>query len=29
LPTEQFEIYGLNNRYRQPGIGVPLAPSRS
>ena len=25
VPTEQFEIYGLNNRYRQPGIGVPLA----
>lgn len=25
VPTEQFEIRGLNNRYRQPGIGVPLA----
>jgi pimeloyl-ACP methyl ester carboxylesterase len=25
VPTEQYEIYGLNNRYRQPGIGVPLA----
>jgi pimeloyl-ACP methyl ester carboxylesterase len=25
VPTEQFDIYGLNNRYRQPGIGVPLA----
>ena len=25
LPTEQYEIRGINNRYRQPGIGVPLA----
>src|SRR4029079_15349990 len=25
VPTEQVEIYGLNNRCRQPGIGVPLA----
>lgn len=25
VPTEQYEIRGLNNRYRQPGIGVPLA----
>jgi len=25
MPTEQYEVYGLNNRYRQPGIGVPLA----
>jgi pimeloyl-ACP methyl ester carboxylesterase len=25
VPTAQYELYGLNNRYRQPGIGVPLA----
>ena len=25
VPTAQYEMYGLNNRYRQPGIGVPLA----
>ena len=25
VPTTQFDVYGLNNRYRQPGIGVPLA----
>ncbi|MEO8605266.1 MAG: alpha/beta hydrolase [bacterium] len=25
VPTAQYEITGLNNRYRQAGIGVPLA----
>ena len=29
VPTEQYEIHGLNNRYRQPGIGVPLATKPS
>jgi pimeloyl-ACP methyl ester carboxylesterase len=25
VPVADYAIYGLNNRYRQPGIGVPLA----
>lgn len=25
VPTAEYELIGLNNRYRQPGIGVPLA----
>jgi pimeloyl-ACP methyl ester carboxylesterase len=25
VPVSEYEVYGLRNRYRQPGIGVPLA----
>jgi pimeloyl-ACP methyl ester carboxylesterase len=25
VPVGEFEVYGFRNRYRQPGIGVPLA----
>ena len=27
LPAYQFNVYGLRNRYRQPGIGAPLIAS--
>lgn len=27
VPVAELEVYGLRNRYRQPGIGAPLAAS--
>lgn len=27
LPASEFNVYGLRNRYRQPGIGLPLIAS--
>jgi pimeloyl-ACP methyl ester carboxylesterase len=27
IPAYQFDVYGLRNRYRQPGIGAPLIAS--